>query len=835
MQTISDRLWIWVGAIFAAVMLILAGASAHAQDMYSQAPASDVEQSADDPPLPRSIAVLGGDPTAIREALALEAGGDADGAIRRLQAEIQKTPEIARLWQVFGQIHWKHRGSDAAIAVWTRYRAAAGDHPDPHIWLGEAHAARNELSEALACYDRALELAPDDDETRLQRMRVFRWLGNVSDSAIAMRDLAARAGDRPEVRREYAAALFANREYAEAAEMWAKVRRDRPTDEDAEIREIASRAYATGDETAARDAMDYIIRHPGHMLALQVLTDLAQSGGRSAEALMYLQQWIDAEPDPARKSRLSFRASDLISTLHGENPSRYPMTFSVDMVKNYLDEHPHDVDVLLLLGEIHIENRDAASARAVFERALRDFNPQSIRASRGLFEVALMSGRSLDARPWLETIRAFNPLDPYLHYLEARMESAAGRYPQALEALDRLERAGATGAVAVLLFHGLGESDWTDIPSTRIVREQIETMKAAGFEFIDACNIIKVLESSIPPDDVSAHAPRRVASVTFDDARRDAMRYGDSLSRDLGVTFTMHVPIGFVQEDHPFIAGWNDLRRSQTEGLWHFGNHAYDGHRPIPATEGGVLVHPLANLVWIAELGRQETQEEYLARLGREYGGSRDLLVSELHRPREAAVFAYPFGDIGQLSHSNVSNAPALNLAVAGKYCKTAFIQSYFGYAVHGDNSLLYQRSEPKRGESGPQLLDRLLANHPVFLARAVRAEIAAQCSRPYLANEMIGLLERDGYPAARMAELRAKVDRMLGGSLFRWPFWRRTPRAAEKEAPEAPADAGAEPARPAEKEPEVDRSRRESDREPRPVDDLPPGYELRRETDRMF
>lgn len=844
MKTRPARFWL----VWMALGIATAGS---AYDAYREAPAGDEVPVAVDVPLARDLVAAPGDPAAVKEAIALDAAGNPTGAVVRLEAAILQSPDVPRLWEVLGLLQWKAGRTDEAIAVWTRYGVAAGDRPEPHVWLGEIRAARNELREALTAFDRALGLVPNDDEVRFQRTRIYRWLGHIEEAAETTRTLVARHPGRADYRRELAAALFANREYAEAASLWAQVRRDRPGDVDAELREIASRAYATGSPEALRDAASYLERYPNNLLALYVLADVAESTGRKEDALGHLRRILAVETTPKKKARAAFRTADLVSGLRELHPDRYSIEEAASVVRDYLGAQPYDVDVRLLLGELFIEDQRWGEARETFEKALAECNPQNIRACRGMFEVCVASGRHGEAGRWLERVRQFNPKDPYLWYLEARMEAAVGHHAAAFEALDKLERAGAAGAVAVLLYHGLGESDWTDVPSVRLVREQIQALKAAGYRFVSAHDLPAALSVSEPPEDLSRHAPLRVACVTWDDARRDAMALGTPLGRELNVPMTMHVPVGYVNEDHPFIAGWDALRACQVDSTWHFSSHAYDGHDPRPAVEQGHVVHPLANRLWIREAGRQETDEEYRARLTREYQGSRDAIVAELKRPAEADVFAYPFGDIGQLSHSNVTNAPGVNLEIAADFYKVGFIQSHFGHAVKGDNPLLFQRTEPYRSERGSNLVVRLLATHPVFLARATRAEMAATADKPYLANAMLALLERDGYPAEKLDPLKAKVRRMLGGSLFRWPFWRKTPKdggetpetpavappPAPAPAPEppkaaAPAPAARKPAAATDSETLRPASRRAA---PGSDDGLAPGEELRREAARAF
>ena len=71
------------------------------------------------------------------------------------------------------------------------------------------------------------------------------------------------------------------------------------------------------------------------------------------------------------------------------------------------------------------------------------------------------------------------PNNPYRFLQRARLEVQRGDYPAALEALDRLEEIGGRGAVLTLLYHGLTESEWLALPSTRRFREHLLALRDA--------------------------------------------------------------------------------------------------------------------------------------------------------------------------------------------------------------------------------------------------------------------------------------------------------------------------------------------------------------------
>lgn len=805
-------------------------ATAAAGEEYARmAPASDLGAEPP-PPASRPVRTRAGDPAPVREAIRHAETGDLAGAIARLEEEVRASPEHLRAWEILGLLYWQAGHADRAEAIWKTCRSVFGDRPEPHKWLGELTAALGRLPEAAAHYERALAIAPHDLDARFQRVRITRWMGRVEEALEEIRALCAEHPGRADVRRELAAALFAHRDYAEAARLWSEVRRDRPDDPETAIRAACARVHATGDESAVAELRAWLEQHPNHLLAARTLALAARRRRDTVEALCVTRRLMDIELTANARRRAAFRCVEYLSTLAARerNPARHDESLAI--LRASLERDGPDPDVELLLAETLIEARRFAEARDAALAVLDRHNRANLRAQRVLFEAHLGLQQPAEAGRWLARIAAFNPRDPYVAYYEARRYIAAESYTDAIAALDRLEAAGRRGAVAVLLYHGLGESEWSEVPSVAILTRHIAALREAGYRFVAAHELRALLEGG---GATAEGRMRRIVCITWDDARRDAIRYGTPLSVQLDVTMTMHVPVGFVNEHHPFIADWPTLEFAQRNGRWHFGSHALEAHRPAAVDASGITGSPLANRVWMAARGRLESIEEYRQRLVREYRESRQALVTHLRRPEEASVIAYPFGDIGQLGRSNVEEAPALTLEIAALYYKAGFVQSAFGYAVAGDNPLLYQRTEPEFNEDSSNLVARLLTRHPLMLARAMKAEVAAMAGRMYLARDMLLQLANDGYPVDRWRDVRARVERHLGRSLIEW-----LPPEPPPYVPEAPpSPPPPPPPRGAPASPQESAAPRAptatAPAPPTPEPDAPGG--LRAETDRVF
>src|SRR5690606_1354024 len=104
---------------------------------------------------------------------------------------------------------------------------------------------------------------------------------------------------------------------------------------------------------------------------------------------------------------------------------------------------------------------------------------------------------------------------------------------------------------------------------------------------------------------------------------------------------------------------------------------------------------------------------------------------------------AYPYGEIGQGNSTNIDLFEVTNVILneAEIAYDQGFLQNRFGYALKGDNPLVYKRFEPYRHASGRYVLRQAYLQHPVYVARRMRAEIAALHGRYDMAMENVELL----------------------------------------------------------------------------------------------
>jgi len=546
---------------------------------------------------------------------------------------------------------------------------------------------------------------------------------------------------------------------------------------------------------------------PDDVTALDVMASLAEFGGSPVDALPHLRKLKNVAPTAQERERYRVRLLRLLVRLHRAEPRVYGLKEAIDLCRERRDELPFSTDARLMLGELLLMDGQLAEAERQFIGVLRDRNPHNIRARRGLLEVYLAAKEYDRAREQLAAISRFNPQDPYLFYHLARLEATRGDFYKAHQALDRLEAAGEQGAVAVLLYHGILQSRYfPDAISVDRFREHMIALQKARVRFVRHSELAASLGRSTAATNAAGVRPVLMGpgfarpaggqrpltvSISFDDARRDSMFHGTRVAKELGLVFSMHVPCGYIQRSHPFICSWEQLRTYAAEGCWEYGGHTLDGAILAAVDSTGREWHALPNRIWRADLQRMETVAEYEERLAREFGESRRILREQLGGP--VNFVAYPFGDIGQEDETNVDDPVARILVHARRHFEIGFIQSVFGYAIAGDDPLLYQRHEMDRSMSGDDVVDYLYDHHPVFLARRLRAEYRALEGKLYAARETVRQLEADGYPERPLARLSKYVEDRLART-FAAPAEgpgtiRKAPWAVELRKPYAGAD----------------------------------------------
>ena len=697
----------------------------------------------------------------IKEAYLLMVNTNYTRAIPLLEGIVQNHPDVMSGWERLGWCYWHVGREKDALALWRHLAAIDPLQPVAYNLLAKGAAIHNDLPTVVKCFEKSLALDPNQTEIRINYARALHWVGRREESRSLLETLRKEFPNRTDIVLAEARALSEDEQYAEALPLWSKLKAQEPHNIEYQANETRCLIVTGQLKPVLSEVRKLLTADLNDRLALEVMADVAEYSDHPEDARPPLRKLLEIQTDPVLREQIRTRLYRLIIRLNHEAPRRYSLAEAIQLLRARLKSDPGAVESMLLLGELLLTDQRPAEAKDLFLDVLQRIAPQNVRAHMGLFEVSIAQQDYREARKQLDFVRQFNPLDPYLDYYLARLETARGDFYHAYQALDRLEATGQRGAVAVLLYHALSPNPCSHsaVP-VRQFDEQIKALRDAHINFITPARMAALFQAgnlALPGTQSNLYV-----LVTFDDVRRDAMIYGTPIARKYGVTFLQHIPLAPILEGNPFHCSWNEMVAYQKTGCWIFGSHCMYAHDMPEINREHRLGSALANYKFDPATGIFETPEQFAVRLQAEFTESRKLIMEHLGENHQPPFIAYPFGDIGQEGYCYVSNAVPAVLAACGKVYKMGWIQTSFGYAVNGDNPLLYQRFDVDRTLTGTQLVQQIYEHHPVYLARRLRAEIAALDDKLYRARDAISLLEQTGFPAGPLETSRTYVEDRL-------------------------------------------------------------------------
>jgi len=717
-------------------------------------------------------------------------------AIPKLEAAIEGDPTLMGAWETLGWAYWITGREDKAKALWEQLVTIAPHEPMGYNLLGQVASSDADFKKAIELYRTSLQLNPDQYETRVSLARNLLWDGQQREALTKFRALLAEDPDRLDVEIDLAWSLYVNEEYEETLEYWNNINEAIP-DNPEFLLARANVLLLLGELTLAQmDAERALELKPDSVDALNILADLAMRARSPEIAVEALERILDITEEDETLAQIHMRIAVYMNSVAAKSPETFSTQEILRQVRRSIELDDQKVQTHMFYGEMLIANREYFRAAEVFEFILEEFNPMNSRARYGLVETYFGRNMLDDVEKQLrENYRLFNSNNPFRYLPLARLAFARGNFKEAMEYLDRLELEGSKGSVFSILYHGINPSEFSSMPSVRQVREQLSALRRDGFRFITPSDLESYFENKIPaaltderpwlyrmvrgiqrawrgetvPDieRLSDYSPDKVVMVTFDDGLRNSYRYGTRIAQDLGIPFSMFVGIGDVlNRELREVATFPEMREFMQQADWEIHSRMWDAGQPAQVTEDGRLGLSVPNRLWLEDRERMETLREYQARLTKEFRDSRRVLIRELNLSEDDVfAVAYPIGDVGQETDTNIVafDVPRTVLNEAEIHYRMGFKQYRFGYSMKTDDRLLLKRYEPSRETSGRDVLRAAYVQHPVFLARRTRVEMATLQGELHMALRNIELLKRDGYPEEEIAILNNYVRERLG------------------------------------------------------------------------
>lgn len=792
-----------------------------------------------DVPVPKALLYKG---------LILFQGEDYTTAIPYLEEALRQDPTLVGAWEALGWAYWRTGQQEKTLRHFEALLRLMPEQAIAHNLMAQYAILTQEWEDADTRFRESLRLNPAQYEVRNWHAQNLLRLGQDQEALDILQQLIREDPGRIDIMIVVAQILFYERRYEEASAFWRQVLEEIPENVNA-LLSLARNQMVLGNVDEA-DALCVAALEidPRSYPALILRADLADIADLAAVTIDRLEAVIEATSDPLMRARLRERLATRCHAMNKKHPGTVPSSVILAHLKRATEDAPHDVFILATYAEYCLVFKQYAEARAQAQQILTRFNRHHLRAKDIAFECAIGERRYGEAEQILHDRYAhYDPTDPMRHHQWARLEMMRGRYAEALKHLDKMEATAARGSVLTLLYHDLTESDWLAVTSVRRLYEHLFALKQSGFSFLsptqlpevlgpardsttaadgdgpggagDAADVARVplpariidyLRYSLtgsrkfPPSETRRRQdekwPRPVKEVviTFDDGLRNAFELGTPVAEDLGVPFGMFL-ITHRTDFQPSVASWTKVNEHVARGAWVIGSHLHDAHGDQPvSSDTNHLARALPNRIWLPGQNRIESMNEWDRRMRENFRGSLAILKDRLgDNASPVDMVAYPYGDIGQESQCNLSilrNPVKSILAEASRSYQVGFALNRSGYTCPGEDPMLIRRYEPAWFDEGGDVVRHAYENHPLFRARTLRIELAQAMGKPHLAEEMLAILQRDGYPEtllrrihlANQTHFRNRPQRIETPLEASEPAGETAPTAAVQAPPEA-------------------------------------------------
>lgn len=717
-----------------------------------------------------------------------------------LEEALKLDPSLQAGWEGLGWAYVRTGEEQKTWELWTYFQQLMPDESMPYNLLAQAAIMKQDWVAADKNFRQALKIKPKLFDLRFWHAQNLLRLGIPDEAEKIFRQLIKEEPDRLDIQINLANLLTHHLEYDEAVTIWRMVNDELPGNVGFMMDQALLELRVGELKRADQLCLDVLALETSNIRALMLRADIADIADMSESSVERLQRVIDSTQEPKLRGRLRLRMAGRCDVINERKPGRYTEGFILEQIRIAIDENPADVASMVLYAEKCLKAKRYAECRKWAAQVLEKHNRHNIRAKNVLFELAIAERRFDDAEQILhDRFSNYDPTDPMRYYFEARLHMARGTYNDALRCIDQMEAAAEQGCVLTLLYHDLTESDWMPVTSVRRFYEHLNALRQEGFTFISPADIPSVV--GLPPGTRRADpepvesvpwtaqvidhvrygitgerkfksgkkatkepaSPMKVVAVTFDDALRAAFMLGTPVAEEIGVPFGMFAITKPSPDYAPSVAGWGEMNEYAANGTWVVGSHLYGAHydQTVDA-EGKNIQMSLPNRLWLPEKNRLESMNEWDKRMRHEFRQSKKILTEHLgENDSPVGLVAYPYGDVGQESSCNLSllrNPSQSIIAEASRNYQVGFVQSMSGYTAAGDNLLLSRRFEPNWFDEGADVVRHAYEYHPLFMARRTRVEIAFLMNKPHMADEMLAILKRDGYPEELCRRITVEV-----------------------------------------------------------------------------
>ncbi|MFA4887556.1 MAG: polysaccharide deacetylase family protein, partial [Candidatus Nanoarchaeia archaeon] len=169
-------------------------------------------------------------------------------------------------------------------------------------------------------------------------------------------------------------------------------------------------------------------------------------------------------------------------------------------------------------------------------------------------------------------------------------------------------------SIPVLAYHGLAKQDYKSDVLVENFKKQMFMMKREGYQTI-------TLEEFYEYRLGKRELPEKSFLLTFDDGIKSSYYGADPVLKALDYTAVMFLisKYSLGESDHPYYLSKSEVKKMLKTGRWEVQAHARDAHSLVQIDKAGAKANFFGNKMWLADEDRIETEEEYTARVSREF------------------------------------------------------------------------------------------------------------------------------------------------------------------------------------------------------------------------
>ncbi|HWE37739.1 MAG TPA: tetratricopeptide repeat protein [Isosphaeraceae bacterium] len=447
---------------------------------------------------------------------------DAERVLARLQDRSMATGEIQKM---AAEVSWGNR--DAARALELARTAVSADSKDyrDHVWLGLMLARLGRAAEAEAPLRRAVELAGDQPDARVNLVRVLALAGRRDQAEAAAREAAAALPKQPlaaaECYRLAGRGDDAERSYRRA--LAAK------PDDPAMLREVVAFYLQSGRFRDAQPHLEHLAglgakagddaRWGRNLLAMVLAAGGDPERSRAALALLGLSGGTPAAASPTPAAAVDDRRTQArVLALQRDERRRREAVALLEGLTRGPDAAPADQ---LLLAQLYEGLGDWPKAKPRFQAAAEaDRSPRTITL---LVQALVRHKQGDEAGRWLDRLEATAPATVRLKALVLREQ---GKVDRAVATVEDFGRDGSRLESAATILEQLGQLG----PAERAFRRLAKASPQGGLALArflgrrgrvaEALDLCDATWATCAPQDVATAGVEIVNGPTADEAQR---------------------------------------------------------------------------------------------------------------------------------------------------------------------------------------------------------------------------------------------------------------------------------------------------------------------------